>query len=290
MNGPASTFDYVTIGHVTRDVIVDACGGSRSQPGGGAFYSALQAARLGLRTLILTQGVPSEIRELLAPYAAELELRVRPAEHTTTLATSGTGPLRTQRVLAWAGAMDEPIELDANIVHLAPVARETPTRLTGRSDFVGITPQGLIRSWAPPDNEMSLVPMERAQLPDRFDAAVISEAERPSCEALLASARQAGAVVAVTAGARPTTVISSAGTADHPQTSLPLDIEARDDLGAGDVFAAAFFAALAEGSAPMRAATFANAVAGARVSGEGPDALASRAQVETILRSNARSS
>ena len=56
-------FDYTTVGHVTADVMPD---GTR-QAGGGAFYSALQASRLGLRTLIVTQGVPSEIRELLAP-------------------------------------------------------------------------------------------------------------------------------------------------------------------------------------------------------------------------------
>ena len=39
---PAS---YVTVGHVTIDVLPD---GER-RPGGTAFYSALQAARLGLR-------------------------------------------------------------------------------------------------------------------------------------------------------------------------------------------------------------------------------------------------
>ena len=44
----ASTrYDYVTVGHVTRDVIEDRAGGTVSQPGGSAFYSALQAARLG---------------------------------------------------------------------------------------------------------------------------------------------------------------------------------------------------------------------------------------------------
>jgi len=36
-------FDYTAVGHVTIDVMPD---GSR-RPGGGAFYAALQAARLG---------------------------------------------------------------------------------------------------------------------------------------------------------------------------------------------------------------------------------------------------
>src|SRR2546429_8874944 len=57
-------FDYTTVGHVTIDVLAD---GSR-RPGGTAFYSALQASRLGLRALILTRGAVPEIERLLEPY------------------------------------------------------------------------------------------------------------------------------------------------------------------------------------------------------------------------------
>ena len=64
-------FDYTTVGHVTVDVMAD---GSR-RPGGSAFYSALQAARLGLRARVITRGVaPSEIEELLGALRGELEL------------------------------------------------------------------------------------------------------------------------------------------------------------------------------------------------------------------------
>jgi len=69
-------FDYVTVGHVTRDAIEHPTRGTLYRVGGSAFYSALQAARLGLRALILTQGVPGEIEELIEPYRDELELRV----------------------------------------------------------------------------------------------------------------------------------------------------------------------------------------------------------------------
>ncbi len=134
----ALQFDYTVTGHVTIDVLAD---GTR-RPGGSAFYSALQAARLGLRTLILTQGVPREIEELLEPYAGELELRVTPARHTTTLLTSGWGRSRIQRVLAWAGPMDRELKLDTEILHLAPVARESLARWSARNTFVGLTPRG----------------------------------------------------------------------------------------------------------------------------------------------------
>ncbi len=71
-------YDYVTVGHVTCDAVEHPTGRTISQPGGTAFYSALQAARLGMRTLIVTQGVPGEIEALLAPYRDELELHVIP--------------------------------------------------------------------------------------------------------------------------------------------------------------------------------------------------------------------
>jgi hypothetical protein len=114
-------FDYVTVGHVTVDVLEETSAGTgRRQPGGGAFYSALQAARLGLRAQIVTRGVPDELEALLEPYRAELEVSIAAAEHTTTLETRGDGHARTQRVRAWAGPCEEPTALDTAILHLAP--------------------------------------------------------------------------------------------------------------------------------------------------------------------------
>jgi hypothetical protein len=295
-------FEYVAVGHVTCDAIERDAHGTIRQPGGSAFYGALQAARLGLRTLIVTQGVPSQIEALLAPYRDELELRVIPAEHTTTLSTRSSGATRTQRVLAWAGPIVEPVELDTGILHLAPVARETPVAWRGRADFVGITPQGLVRSWelhervplvqldtgsllgdipiAPPDSDalagdISPVELDPALLPDSFDAAVISEHECRSCHALFSAARRCGAHVAVTAGSRPTTVhLPTSGAGSVVQTSLPPIVVVRDDIGAGDIFAAAFFVALAEGRTPLDAAEFGNAAAAIRIAGVGPNAIA----------------
>lgn len=308
MNRSSDTrFDYVTVGHVTRDAIEQSARGALYQPGGSAFYSALQAARLGLRTLILTQGVPSDIEALLAPYREELDLRVIPAEHTTTLSTRGSGAARTQRVLAWAGPIVEPPRLDTRILHLAPIARETPVNWRGRAGFVGITPQGLVRGWqqservppprlntgsplgdtpfAPPNSgalagDIFPVALDPALLPEHFNAAVISEHERRSCHALFTQARSCDAHVAVTAGSRPATVhLPVPGAGSVVQTSSPPVVAVRDDVGAGDVFAAAFFIALADGRAPLEAASFGNAAAAVRIAGVGPGAIGRR---ETI--------
>jgi hypothetical protein len=312
-----SRYDYVTVGHVTCDVLSDG-GAETSRPGGTAFYSALQAARLGLRALIVTRGVPQQIEELLAPYRDELELHVIPAPQTTTLATrvAGAGPsrddaARSQRVLAWAGAIAAPPPLDARILHLAPVARETPARWRGSAGFIGITPQGLVRAWsdlervplaaldadsAPGDvslvpvaaeplpGEIAPIPLDRSLLPERFDAAVISAHERPHCGALFAAARACGACVAVTAGSRPAVVHACAeGEERVLRGAPPHAVAVRDELGAGDVFAAAFFVALSESRDPLAAVSFANAAAAVRIAGVGPGAIGTRAQIEALL-------
>lgn len=277
----STRYEYVTVGHVTLDLIEDRPGGTVAQPGGGAFYSALQAARLGLRTLIVTQGVPAQIEELLAPYAKELDLRVIPAPHTTTLSTTGHGLARSQRVLAWAGPVVEPLHIDSSILHLAAVARETPTAWSGEASFVGLTPQGLLREWRE-GGPISLVALDPATVPSHFHAAVIGERERAFSDALFEAARRSGATVAVTAGAGPTAVYP-AGVEPVGQAVVPSTAAARDDLGAGDVFAAAFFVALREGMPAAGAAAFGNAAAALRVTAVGAKAIARRAEIEATL-------
>ncbi len=288
-------FDYTTVGHVTIDVLDD---GSR-RAGGTAFYSALQAARLGLRARILTRGVPAEIEELLAPYRSELQLSVQPAPCTTTLRTFGSGAERSQRVLAWAGPIEGPPALDTAILHLAPVARETPGDRRGRErghrgaapgervPFVGLTPQGLVREWDRPDGRIANVApagaaaRAAAELAAGCDAIVVSEHERASCASLIETATAAGAVVAVTAGAGPNTILTPGG--DALELSVPPLEKPVDDLGAGDVFAAAFFISLSEGRSPLDAAAFANAAAAVRMCGCGAGAIGGRQEIEARL-------
>ncbi len=282
------TFDYVTVGHVTIDVLDD-----RRQPGGGAFYSALQAARLGLRALVLTRGAPHELEALLAPYAAELRVEIAAAERTTTLGTRGAGHERAQRLLAWAGPFAEPVAVDTAILHLAPIARETPRSWRGRADFVGLTPQGLVRTWDA-RGAVAAGPLERARVPRACDAIVFSATERESCAELISRAAsspraerggeqraETQPVVAVTAGPHPTTILR-AGHAPL-EVRVPAIAHPRDDLGAGDVFAAAFFVALHEGRTPAEAAAFGNAAAAVRIEAVGPDAIGDRRAVERRL-------
>ncbi len=276
-------FDYTTVGHVTIDVLDD---GSR-RAGGTALYSAVQAARLGCRTLIVTRGRRREIEQLIEPYRDALELRVLSAAHTTTLLTSGSGSGRSQSMLAWAGAIDAELAFDTSILHLAPIARESPSHWGGRTRFVGLTPQGLAREWsgdgAPIRSTRPTAAV--AAVARRCHAVVVNEHERASCAELIAGARGAGAVVAVTAGAQPITLL------DPGRPALALRVPTLehpvDDLGAGDVFAAAFFIALNDGRSAPAAASFANAAAAVRMAGAGADAIGDLHEIETRLRTDA---
>ena len=110
---------------------------------------------------------------------------------------------------------------------------------------------------------------------------VLGEAERQSCEELIGEFAPAGTVVAVTAGASPTTILL--GDRELTVEVPPLEGPG-DDIGAGDVFAAAFFIALSEGRATAQAARFANAASAVRMGGAGARAIGDRAAIETRLR------
>src|SRR5581483_2201595 len=101
-----------------------------------------------------------------------------------------------------------------------------------------------------------------------------SEHELHTCDALFASAHAFGACVAVTGGSAPTTLHVGGEVLKVPA------VHVRDELGAGDVFAAAFFVALADGREPLVAAAFASAAAAVRISGQGPASIGGRAQIE----------
>ncbi len=272
-------FDYIAVGHVTVDALEDGT----SRPGGTALYSALQAARLGLTALILTRGVAEEIEGLLEPWAGELELQVQRAPETTSFATSGVGAERRQRLLSWAGPLEAVGRLDCAILHLAPVAAELPASWPTGGRLLGLTPQGLARSWAPGDGTLSPVAPSRGAIEQAAltDAVVLSRLELAVCEQLVARARAGGALLALTAGERPTTIL--AGGAEPIVQPVCAVGQPADDLGAGDVYAAALFTGLAEGRPPAQAGALANAAAGLRMTGAGADAVARRERIEALL-------
>jgi hypothetical protein len=276
-------YDYLALGHVTADVLEDGS----TAPGGSVLYGALQASRLGLRSLIVTAGVPNELERLLEPFRDELEVQVMPAAETTRLQTSGMGEQRRQRLTAWAGPIEPSEQPSTRILHLAPVARELPAAWDGAREFCGLTPQGLVRHWSGPEREIELGAADAQALEHAAssDALVISSHEHDACQPLLDRARANGALVAITAGERPGTMLLADGrTLTTPVVALDAPVE---DLGAGDVYAAALFVALVEGREPYDAAAFAGAAAAVRMMGRGAGAIGDRAAIEHRLSGRA---
>lgn len=284
MDGPSDDLppDYLALGHVTLDRQPDGS----VLPGGTVLYAALQAARLGLRATIVTRAREAEVHDALAPYRSELTIWLQPAPETTTFTNAGIGAARRQLLHAWAGLVDlaamPPALLAAPLVHLAPVAWEIDSQHLppfSPSALLTATPQGWLRRRAA-DDMVTAAPLVLPEaLLARLDALVVSETEERLTGGALAAVRARGGLAAITRGKRGCLLLTPTGEHAAPALRCPLV----DDTGAGDIFAAALFVALAEGRAPVAAARFANAAAGLSIGGRGVSAIASRAAIEQAM-------
>ncbi len=250
--------------------------------GGTVVYSSLQALRLGLTAAIVGRGAPAG--DAWRDLGPGVHLRLEPAAVTTRFRNSSSGTLRQQIVEDWAG----PISLSdalprCTIMHIAAVAQEFSLDAVveaSRADFVGLTPQGLLRSWDSA-GAVSLRPIQADEaLGAQIQAAVVADHEYPYAAPLLEAVVRAGGLVAVTFGAAGCEIHSKAGVDRFP--SYPVRVV--DDTGAGDVFAAAFFVEIVRGSSLADAARFAAVAAALNLRGVGPGAIASRDEIADRLR------
>src|SRR4051812_30647194 len=259
------------VGHVTIDCFDDG----REALGGAALYGGLVYARADLDAKIVTAGDPEELADRLGALADELDVLVHPAPVCTTFGLSGSGAGRVLRVLE--RAPDVPLaDVTARIVHLGPLVGEIGPQWTDQDALVGITPQGLVRRWG----EDGVVHLYRAPGLEAYDAdVVVLDEQEARCAPALAESWRIGAVVAITRGDGPASVRRGDEHFDAPA----LDVQAVDDTGAGDVFAAALLVALSDGRELSDAVAFAHAAAGLHVGGLGPGTVPTRAAIESRL-------
>lgn len=280
------TPDYLAIGHVTVDLYPDG----RPVLGGTALYAALTAARFGLNAAVLTRGnfqrYGPAVTEELARFAREIALIVQDANAATVFTNRTVAGRQEQTIHAWAGTIDlngvPPHWRSARVVHLAPVAQEIDPRQAGRltPSYLGVTPQGWMRQW--PRGHQGRVRLTQLRLPfellGRIDAMVVSSVEhtlaRDEIEAI-----GARGLVAITRGADGALLIDRGRTFEIPAYPVPV----KNDLGAGDVFAATLFLLRAEREPVSFAARMAAAAAALRIQGDGPEAVPTRAEVEAFL-------
>lgn len=269
-----SRFDYLVIGHLTRDL-----GPAGDTAGGTVAYAGRTAHVLGSRTAVVTSAGPDFDVESALP---EMTVHCVPAARTTTFENRYDDGKRTQRLHARAAPLrGEHVPAGwrrTPIVHLAPVAGEVDEAMIHRfsNSQVGLTPQGWLRGW----DESGVVYARRwnraRDVLPLAAAVVLSDEDLPD-EDLLQEYRRRARLLALTHGAGGCTIYLG----DEVRHFAAPAVSEQDLTGAGDVFAAAFFIRLYQTKGnPWEAAAFANEMAAQSVTQ--PDLPSKVRHLETL--------
>jgi sugar/nucleoside kinase (ribokinase family) len=148
-------------------------------------------------------------------------------------------------------------------VHLGPVAKEVDPMLARAfsSSFVGLTPQGWMRSWDETGRVHFSEWPEASFVLQNANAAVLSIEDVRGDERIIEEMVSASRVLVVTEGANGARVYWNGDV----RRIRPPKMNEVDPTGAGDIFAAAFFFRLSTTRDPWEAARFATQLASASV-------------------------
>jgi hypothetical protein len=273
---PLEPIDYLVVGHLTVDKTP-----SGDRLGGTAAFAALTARAMGLRVGVVTSWAGGAS---LTPLDGILVVNY-PGEESTTFEniTAPTG--RVQYLRSLAANLDyyhipEPWR-SAGIVHIGPVAQEIEPSLLRNfsSSLVGVTPQGWLREWDPRGRVHLGEWPEASFVLERAGAAVISledvDGDEHRIEEMAASTR----LLAVTESNQGARLFWNGDV----RRFRPPVVEEVDSTGAGDIFAAAFFARLYATRDPWEAARFATQLAAISVTRPGLEGVPTSDEINTCL-------
>ncbi|WP_426572215.1 PfkB family carbohydrate kinase [Aquihabitans sp. McL0605] len=255
---------YVAIGSVCWDVVA---GDAERRLGGSVLFASRLALAQGWDAHIVTSGT-EELERALRESMPDVKVTVQRSAVDTVFEFSADADLGPQRLASAADPIDVSLVdlgIGADVVHLAPIMGEvTPAMVASvqGAPFVGITPQGMLRAT---DATGALLrrPDLDAWWAAHVHAAVLSEDEyalvaEPSTLDRLA--------LAITRGERG--CLGRQGALEVDVAGIVLDhVSPVGTIGAGDVFAAAFFLALAGGAPFDEALRRANRTAADHVGG-----------------------
>jgi sugar/nucleoside kinase (ribokinase family) len=275
MDAKLAPIDYLVIGHVTHDILP---GGTRVL-GGTASYASLTAAALGRAVGIVTS-LSADAN--LAPLDTLTTLVRTPSATTTTFENVYVNGHREQYVYTPAAPLTPDVIPHAwrttPIVHLGPIMRECDPALadhyTGKT-FLGLTPQGWMRSSNARGHVFPTPWAEAGHLLPLASAVVLSIEDIGGNWDLAAFYAQQTHVLVVTCGWDGGTIFLDG----QPTTFPAVPVTQVDPTGAGDIFATAFFIALASGARPLAATAFAACLAAHSVTRVG---LASTPQPDEV--------
>ncbi len=273
---PLQPVDYLAVGHIAVDITP-----AGNQLGGTVSYSALTAKALGLRVGIVTsfaEGAPLQALD-------GIQVINIPAEYNTTFENVKTENGRKQTLHHQASQISfERIPLvwrSAPIVHLAPIARELDSSLSGNfsSTLLGITPQGWMRGW---DENGRVTPnaWENSEQTLRHAGAVVMSVEDIGRDLeLVEEMAHQTRVLCLTEGEAGSVLYWNG----DRRRFRPIAVEEVDATGAGDIFAAAFFVRLHSTRDPWEAARFATQLAARSVTRLGLNGIPTSQEIEECL-------
>ncbi len=261
--------DFLTIGHVTRDILPD----KTFSLGGTVTFAALTAYRLGLVAAITT----CADAELLADLPArlpEIGLAVRTSSVTTAFVNTYHEGFRTQYLRARADQLqleDVPEAWrKASVVLFGPLDQElSPSlvRLFPRhpGSIFAATPQGWLRRWdedgriwpAPWTAAGEILPLLDVLILSHDDLLPFANGNRTDADAILSHWSMQVPLLVATDGRHGATLFQHGIAERFP--AYP--VHEVDPTGAGDVFAAAFLVFYHRHGDPRKAVDFANCVA-----------------------------
>lgn len=260
------------MGHLTKDL-----NPTGYTMGGTIAYSGLTAAALGLRVGAVTSLGP----DMHMTRLGDVLIHAVPAPQTTTFTNEYTPTGRRQRITGRAlELMLDHIPMEwrtARWVHLGPVANEVDPALAAAfpQASLGLTPQGWFRDWDSEGN-ITIIPWTaRKPALAAAQAVVLSTEDVGGDEAAVKDIADACPLLVVTDGAHGARVYFEGRMRMVPAPA----VVASDPTGAGDVFAAAFFAALGEGGETLQAARFATAIATQSVTRRGLAGIPTRQEI-----------
>jgi 1D-myo-inositol 3-kinase len=269
--------DFLTIGHITRDIHAD---GSFSL-GGTVTFAALTAYRLGLVAGIVTCA-DSELLADLPARLPDIGLAARTSPATTTFINHYADGFRTQYLRARGDSLqpdDVPGAWQSAPIGLqGPLAQElTPELLRSfprRPDaIIAATPQGWLRRWdddgrvwpTPWTSAEEVLPLLDVLVLSHDDLLPFADGQRAEADAMLSRWSMQVPLLVATDGRHGATLFQHGATERFPAYTT----DEVDPTGAGDVFAAAFLTHLHRYGDPRAATDFANCAASLSIEHEG---------------------
>jgi sugar/nucleoside kinase (ribokinase family) len=263
-----TTPDFLTIGHVTRDILPD----QTFSLGGTVTFAALTAYRLGLVTAITTCA-DTELQTELPTRLPEIGLAIRTSFETTAFVNIYHEGFRTQYLRARADQLlleDVPEAwLKAPIVLFGPLDQEllpSLVKLFPRypGSIFAATPQGWLRQWnddgrvspTPWTSAREILPLLDVLILSHEDLLPFANGNRTEADTLLSQWSMQVPLLVATDGKYGATLFQHGVVERFPAYAA----HEVDPTGAGDVFAAAFLVHYHRHGDPRMAVDFANCV------------------------------